>query len=213
MHLVTNTVEIADQGPVIPVIVIDDAASAVDLAHALIAGGIRVLEITLRTTVAFDAIGAVAQAVPRAIVGAGTVRTPDDAARARDVGASFAVSPGFSPTVADACDRYSLPLLPGVATAGEVMTASEAGFSFMKFFPAQAAGGVPLLSALASPFADVSFCPTGGIGPGNAASYLSLPNVRCIGGSWIVPADAIAANDWPRITQLASAASQLSGEA
>jgi len=210
--LVTNTVEIADQGPVIPVIVIDDAASAVDLAHALIAGGIRVLEITLRTAVAFDAISAVAQQVPRAIVGAGTVRTAEDAARAKDVGASFAVSPGFTPLVADACERHGLPLLPGVATAGEVMAASEAGFSFLKFFPAQAAGGVPLLSALASPFADISFCPTGGIGPGNAASYLSLPNVRCIGGSWIVPSDAIAANDWSRITSLASAASQLSGK-
>ncbi len=213
MHVVTNTVEIADQGPVIPVIVIEDAASAVDLAHALIAGGIRVLEITLRTAVAFDAIRAVAQEVPRAIVGAGTVRTPEDAARAKDVGAGFAVSPGFSPTVADACERHTLPLLPGVATAGEVMSASEAGFSFLKFFPAQAAGGVPLLSALASPFADVSFCPTGGIGPANAVSYLSLPNVRCIGGSWLVPADAIATGDWPRITQLASAASQLSGDA
>ena len=210
--MVTDTGEIADQGPVIPVIVIDDAASAVDLAHALIAGGIRVLEITLRTAVAFDAISAVAQQVPKAIVGAGTVRTPEDAERAKDVGASFAVSPGFSLSVADACEKHALPLLPGVATAGEVMVASEAGFNFLKFFPAQAAGGVPLLSALASPFADVSFCPTGGIGSHNAVSYLSLPNVRCIGGSWIVPSDAIAAGDWSRITKLASAASQLSGD-
>ena len=135
MHLVTNTVEIANQGPVIPVIVIDDAASAVDLAHALIAGGIRVLEITLRTTVAFDAIGAVAQAVPRAIVGAGTVRTPEDAARAKDVGAGFAVSPGFSLSVADACDRHSLPLLPGVATAGEVIDCERSRIQFSEVFP------------------------------------------------------------------------------
>lgn len=207
--MVTNTTELADQGPVIPVIVIDDAERAVDLAHALIAGGIRVLEITLRTTVALDAIKAVAQAVPRAIVGAGTVRTVDDAARARAAGASFAVSPGFTPLVAQACRNESLPLLPGAATAAEVMQATEEGYHFLKFFPAQAAGGIPLLSALASPFPDVTFCPTGGIGQANANDYLALANVRCVGGSWLVPADAIARGDWARITELARAASQL----
>lgn len=210
--MVNNTVELANQGPVIPVIVIDDAGRAVDLAHALIAGGIKVLEITLRTTVALDAIKAVAQQVPRAIVGAGTVRTADDAARAKQAGASFAVSPGFTPAVGRACRDQSLPLLPGAATAGEVMAATEAGYTFLKFFPAAAAGGIPLLSGLASPFPDVTFCPTGGIGPANASDYLALPNVRCVGGSWLVPAQAIADGDWDTITALARAASQLSGD-
>ncbi|MGH1360508.1 MAG: bifunctional 4-hydroxy-2-oxoglutarate aldolase/2-dehydro-3-deoxy-phosphogluconate aldolase [Burkholderiaceae bacterium] len=209
--MVNNTLELAEHGPVIPVIVIDDAARAVDLASALIAGGIRVLEITLRTPAALDAIKAVAQQVPRAIVGAGTVRTADDAARAKQAGASFAVSPGLTPAVAKGCASQSLPLLPGIATAGEVMAATEAGFTFLKFFPANAIGGIPLLSSLASPFPDVSFCPTGGIGPVNAADYLALPNVRCVGGSWLVPAKLIESADWNRITELASAASQLSG--
>lgn len=207
--IIADPAELADYGPVIPVIVIEDAGRAVDLAHALLAGGVRVLEITLRTPAALAAIEAVAAAVPQAIVGAGTIRLADDAARAAQAGAAFAVSPGLTPAVAAACRSHHLPLLPGAVTATEMMIAAEAGFRFLKFFPAATSGGASALAALASPFADLSFCPTGGISVDNARDYLRLPNVRCVGGSWLVPAKAIATGDWARVTELARESTML----
>lgn len=205
----SSTLELADFGPVIPVLVIHRVEDAVPMAEALLAGGVRVLEITLRTAAARPAMEAIARALPEAVVGAGTVRTALDAQAARDAGCRFAVSPGYSRSVDAACRHAALPLLPGVATPGEVMAAQEAGHSFLKFFPAAAAGGVPMLQALAGPFADVRFCPTGGIGADDAPRYLALPNVVVCGGSWLTPADAVEAGDWARITRLARQASQL----
>jgi 2-dehydro-3-deoxyphosphogluconate aldolase/(4S)-4-hydroxy-2-oxoglutarate aldolase len=204
-----NTLDLVSHGPVIPVIVIQRVADAVPLARALVAGGVRVLEITLRTPVALDCMRAIAQAVPEAIVGAGTIRSVDDARAARDAGCRFGVSPGYTPAIGQACRDIGLPLLPGVATASEVMAAQADGYGFLKFFPATAAGGIPMLKALAGPFADVVFCPTGGITPETAPQFLSLPNVRVCGGSWLTPQDAVDAQDWARITALAHAASAL----
>jgi 2-dehydro-3-deoxyphosphogluconate aldolase/(4S)-4-hydroxy-2-oxoglutarate aldolase len=204
-----NTLDLVSHGPVIPVIVIQRGADAVPLARALVAGGVRVLEITLRTPVALDCMRAIAQAVPEAIVGAGTIRSVDDARAARDAGCRFGVSPGYTPAIGQACRDIGLPLLPGVATASEVMAAQADGYGFLKFFPATAAGGIPMLKALAGPFADVVFCPTGGITPETAPQFLSLPNVRVCGGSWLTPQDAVDAQDWARITALAHAASAL----
>lgn len=195
--------------PVIPVIVLHRRDHAVPMARALIEGGVRVLEVTLRTAAALDAIADIARDVPEAIVGAGTLRTAADAARARDAGARFAVSPGYSAALAQACREHALPLLPGVATASEVMAAADDGLRFLKLFPAAAVGGVELLRALGSPFADIGFCPTGGVSPANAPDYLRLPNVRCVGGSWLVPPDALEAHDWARIRTLAAQAAQL----
>ncbi|HEX7436897.1 MAG TPA: bifunctional 4-hydroxy-2-oxoglutarate aldolase/2-dehydro-3-deoxy-phosphogluconate aldolase [Caldimonas sp.] len=206
-----DALALADHGPVIPVIVIDDFDAAVPLAQALVRGGVRVLEITLRMPVALRAIEAIARAVPEAIVGAGTVRSAADVRAAQDAGCRFAVSPGYLPGIGQACAEARLALLPGVATATEVMQASTDGFRFLKFFPAEAAGGVAMLKALAGPFADVAFCPTGGIGAESAARYLALANVKVVGGSWLTPADAVAAKDWARITRLARAASGLRG--
>ena len=200
---------LAEPGPVIPVIVIDDLEAAVPLARALTEGGVRVLEITLRTSVALRAIEAIARAVPEAIVGAGTVRSATDVQTALDAGCTFAVSPGYTSAIGLACAERGLALLPGVATASEVLQATGDGYRFLKFFPAAAAGGVPMLKALAGPFADVVFCPTGGIDAQSAPQYLALANVRVVGGSWLTPADAVAAKDWARITQLARAASAL----
>jgi 2-dehydro-3-deoxyphosphogluconate aldolase/(4S)-4-hydroxy-2-oxoglutarate aldolase len=204
-----NTLELASHGPVIPVIVLQTEADAVPLARALVEGGVRVLEVTLRTPVALRCIEAIARAVPQAIVGAGTVRSAADARAARDAGCRFAVSPGYTPQVGAACSDAGLPLLPGVATAGEVMAANADGLQFLKFFPATAAGGIPMLKALAGPFPDVVFCPTGGITPETAPQFLALPNVKVCGGSWLTPADALAAGDWARITALARAAQAL----
>jgi len=201
--------DLASHGPVIPVIVIDRAEHAVPMARALLEGGVRVLEITLRTAAALAAIEAIARALPEAIVGAGTVRTTADAEAAASAGARFAVSPGCTPGVVAACRAAGLPLLPGAATASEVMLAAEMGFSFLKFFPASAAGGTAMLKAWASPFADMAFCPTGGITAGTAADYLALPNVKVVGGSWLTPADALGSGDWARITRLAREASAL----
>ena len=200
---------LADQGPVIPVIVIADLEAAVPLARALVEGGVRVLEVTLRTPVALQAIAAIARAVPDAIVGAGTVRSAVDVQAALDAGSRFAVSPGYTEAIGAACAQGGLALLPGVATASEVLRATAGGYRFLKFFPAGAAGGVPMLKALAGPFGDVVFCPTGGIDATTAREYLALPNVRVVGGSWLTPPDAVAARDWGRITQLAKAASAL----
>ena len=198
-----NTLDLVPHGPVIPVIVLQRVADAVPLARALVAGGVRVLEITLRTPVALDCMRAIADQVPEAIVGAGTIRSVDDAKAALEAGCRFGVSPGYSSDIGLDCRDIGLPLLPGVATASEVMAANADGYSFLKFFPATAAGGIPMLKALHGPFGDVVFCPTGGIGPGNAADFLALPNVACVGGSWLVPGDALAQGDWARITQLA----------
>jgi len=205
-----NTLELVPHGPVIPVIVIDRIEDAVPLAQALVAGGVRVLEVTLRTPVALQAITAMAQ-VPGAIVGAGTIRSAADARAAKAAGAVFGVSPGYTPEVGAACREIGLPLLPGVATASEVMAAQADGLSFLKFFPATAAGGIPMLKALAGPFPDVVFCPTGGISLATAPDFLVLPNVKVCGGSWLTPADAVKAGDWARITQLAREASALRG--
>lgn len=196
-------------GPVIPVIVINRVEDAVPLARALVDGGVRVLEVTLRTPVALACMEAIARAVPEAIVGAGTVRNAADAQAALDAGCRFAVSPGYLASVGRSCRAIGLPLLPGVATGGEVMQANADGYDFLKFFPAQQAGGIPMLKALGGPFADVAFCPTGGITLETAPGFLALPNVKVCGGSWLTPADAVAAGDWARIVRLAREASAL----
>jgi 2-dehydro-3-deoxyphosphogluconate aldolase/(4S)-4-hydroxy-2-oxoglutarate aldolase len=204
-----DTLELAGHGPVIPVIVLQRLEDAVPLARALVEGGVRVLEVTLRTPVALPAMEAIARQVPQAIVGAGTLRSAADAQRARDAGCVFGVSPGYHFELGHVCRNIGLPLLPGVASASEVMAANADGYGFLKFFPAAAAGGMPMLQALAGPFPDVAFCPTGGITPQTAPHYLALPNVRVCGGSWLTPADAVAAGDWARITRLAREAQAL----
>lgn len=204
-----NTLELADHGPVIPVIVIKRLEDAVPLARALVEGGVRVLEITLRTPVALQCMQAIAREVPQAIVGAGTVRTVADAQSAKSAGCRFAVSPGYTSAIGEACKKIELPLLPGVSTAGEVMAANAGGYRFLKLFPATAVGGIALLKALAGPFADVVFCPTGGITVQSAPDFLALPNVKVCGGSWLTPDDAVASGDWARITELAREAGAL----
>lgn len=204
-----ETLSLASHGPVIPVIVIQRLQDAVPLAQALVAGGVRVLEVTLRTPVALPAIEAIARAVPEAIVGAGTLRSAADVRAARDAGCRFGVSPGFTEAIGAACREQGLPLLPGVSTASEVMQANAAGYSFLKLFPAVAVGGLNLLKALAGPFPDVAFCPTGGISLESAPQFLALPNVRVCGGSWLTPQDALEQGDWARITRLAAEAQAL----
>jgi 2-dehydro-3-deoxyphosphogluconate aldolase/(4S)-4-hydroxy-2-oxoglutarate aldolase len=194
---------------VIPVIVIQRLADAVPLARALVEGGVKVLEVTLRTPVGLAAIEAIARQVPGAVVGAGTIRSAADARAAKAAGSLFGVSPGYTAEVGAACREVGLPLLPGVATASEVMAAQADGLSFLKFFPATAAGGIPMLKALAGPFPDVVFCPTGGISLKTAPEFLGLPNVKVCGGSWLTPQDAVDAQDWTRITQLAREAAAL----
>ena len=204
-----TSLQVMQDAPVIPVIVLNDVAHAVPMARALLAGGIRMLEITLRTPQALACMEAIANEVEGAVVGAGTVRSPHDAAAAVKAGARFAVSPGYTPAVGQACKDLGLPLLPGVATGSEIMMAQEGGYTELKFFPAMQAGGPAMLKAWSGPFFDVKFCPTGGVTPGNALDFLSLPNVACVGGSWLVPADALAQGDWARIEKLAREASQL----
>ena len=205
-----NTLELVDHGPVIPVIVINRLDDAVPLAQALVDGGVRVLEVTLRTPIALQCMEAIARAVPDAILGAGTVRSAADAQAAKDAGCTFAVSPGYTSTIGNACREIGLPLLPGTATGSEVMQANADGYFFLKFFPAMQAGGINMLKALAGPFTDVVFCPTGGITLASAPEFLALPNVKVCGGSWLTPVDAVAAKDWARITTLAREASALS---
>lgn len=204
-----DTLELAAYGPVIPVIVLQRLQDAVPMARALVAGGVRVLEVTLRTPVGLACIEAIAREVPEAVVGAGTLRSAADARAAQAAGSRFGVSPGYTAAVGAACREIGLPLLPGVATAGEVMAATADGLRFLKFFPATAAGGIPMLKALAGPFPDVAFCPTGGITPDTAPAFLALPNVKVCGGSWLTPQDALDRGDWARITALARAASAL----
>ncbi len=195
--------------PVIPVLEYHSVDEALHISEALVAGGLPMLEITLRTPVALQAMEAVARALPQAVVGAGTVLSVEQLRAVRDVGAQFAVSPGLTPKLAEGAQDADIALLPGVATASEAMFALESGFSFLKFFPAEAAGGVPLLKSLYGPLSQIKFCPTGGIDLAKAATYLALPNVVCVGGSWVVPKDAVAAKDWGRIRKLAQEAAQL----
>jgi 2-dehydro-3-deoxyphosphogluconate aldolase/(4S)-4-hydroxy-2-oxoglutarate aldolase len=204
-----NIDEILSTSPVLPVVVIDDASHAVPLARALVAGGVKAIEITLRTPAALDAVRAIVWEVPDAIPGVGTVLTEADFDAAAAAGARFAVSPGATPSLMDAAWRSTLPFLPGVATASELMGAMEAGFSTCKLFPAAQLGGVEALKALAGPFPNARFCPTGGIDAASAGAYLGLANVLCVGGSWVAPRAAIEAGDYARIEQLARAASGL----
>ena len=198
-----TALQVMQDAPVIPVIVLNDVAHAVPMARALVAGGVRMLEVTLRTPQALACMEAIAREVPDAVVGAGTVRTPADALSAARAGARFAVSPGYTHAVGQACRDAGLALLPGVATGSEIMMAQEDGLSELKFFPAMQAGGASMLKAWSGPFFDVRFCPTGGVTLANAPDFLALPNVVCVGGSWLVPTDALAQGDWARITQLA----------
>jgi 2-dehydro-3-deoxyphosphogluconate aldolase / (4S)-4-hydroxy-2-oxoglutarate aldolase len=197
---------VMQDAPVIPVIVLNDVNHAVPMARALVAGGIRMLEVTLRTPVALQCIERIAKEVPEAVVGAGTVRTPVEARAAAKAGAKFAVSPGFTLAVGQACRDNGLPLLPGVATGSEIMMAAEAGYTELKFFPAMQAGGPAMLKAWSGPFFDVKFCPTGGVTPENAKDFLSLPNVVCVGGSWLTPSKLLLDANWMAITALASTA-------
>lgn len=197
--------------PVLPAAVIEDPATAVPLARALAAGGLPAVEVTLRTPGALQAIERIAAEVPEAVVGAGTVRTPADVAAAVKAGARFLVSPGSTPSLVDAMLDSGVPCLPGVATASEALALVERGLMELKFFPAEPAGGVPYLRSLAGPLPDVRFCPTGGIKPDTAPAYLALPNVGCVGGTWPVPPDALAAGDYDRIRTLARAAAALRG--
>ena len=200
-----TALSIMRDAPVIPVIVLNKVEHAVPMAEALVAGGIRVLEVTLRTPQGLTCIEAIAKAVPQAIVGAGTVRSAADAAAAAQAGARFAVSPGYTSKLGQACRDLGLPLLPGVATSSEIMAAMEDGLSELKFFPAVQSGGIQMLKAWQGPFGDVRFCPTGGISPANAAEFLALSNVVCVGGSWLVPSSAVEAGNWSQITDLAKA--------
>ena len=204
-----SALQVMQDAPVIPVIVLHERAHAVPMARALVAGGIRMLEVTLRTPQALEALRAIAAEVPEAVVGAGTVRSAQDARAAAQAGARFAVSPGYTRNLSHACAGEGLCLLPGVATGSEILQAQEDGHSELKFFPAVQAGGAAMLKAWAGPFFDVRFCPTGGITPANAGEFLSLPNVACVGGSWLVPADALARGDWARIEALAREAAAL----
>ena len=200
---------ILDPSPVVPVVVLDDVETAVPVARALVQGGIRVIELTLRTPVALAAIERIASEVPEIVVGAGTVIDADQAKAAAVAGAQFLVSPGSTPALLDAITDTGLPLLPGCATISEVMALRERGITEVKFFPAQASGGPAFLTSVHGPLPDVRFCPTGGITAANARDYLALPNVGCVGGSWLTPADAVREGDWERITALASAAHEL----
>ena len=204
-----SALQVMQDAPVIPVIVLTDVAHAVPMARALLAGGIRMLEVTLRTPQALACIEAIAREVPQAVVGAGTVRSRADAQAAARAGARFAVSPGYTKAVGQACRDAGLALLPGVASASEIMQAQEDGFTELKFFPAMQAGGPAMLKAWSGPFFDVKFCPTGGVTPQNAAEFLALSNVVCVGSTWLVPADALASGDWARITRLAGEARAL----
>ena len=204
-----TAIDVMRDAPVMPVIVLNDVAHAVPLARALVAGGIRMLEVTLRTPQALACIEAIAREVPEAVAGAGTLRSAADARAAANAGARFGVSPGYTTALGQACRDLGLPLLPGVATGSEIMAAMEDGLTELKFFPALQAGGPAMLKAWYGPFGDIRFCPTGGVSPGNAAEFLALPNVACVGGSWLTPSDAVAQGDWGRIEALAREASQL----
>ncbi|MFD9611948.1 bifunctional 4-hydroxy-2-oxoglutarate aldolase/2-dehydro-3-deoxy-phosphogluconate aldolase [Streptomyces sp. NPDC059083] len=205
----TSVFDLAPDGPVVPVLVIEDAADAVPLARALVAGGLPLIEVTLRTPAALDAVRAIAAEVPEAVVGAGTVVSAAGVADAVAAGARFLVSPGWTGRLIGAMRDSGVPFLPGVSTASEVVALLEEDVTDMKFFPAEAAGGVPYLRSLAGPLPRARFCPTGGIAPASAPAYLALPNVGCVGGSWMLPQEALAARDWARVEALAREASAL----
>ncbi|UWR91643.1 bifunctional 4-hydroxy-2-oxoglutarate aldolase/2-dehydro-3-deoxy-phosphogluconate aldolase [Phaeobacter inhibens] len=204
----TRAREICQLAPIVPVLVVHDVAHARPLAEALIAGGLPALEVTLRTPAALDVIAEMAK-VKGGVVGAGTLITPEDVTRAVAAGAQFGVSPGATDTLLDAAEAAGLPMLPGAATASEAMRLLDRGYDMLKFFPAEASGGAPALKAIGAPLPQISFCPTGGVSPDNADSYLSLSNVVCAGGSWVAPAKLVEAGDWDGIRDLARAASQL----
>ena len=207
-----TALQVMQDTPVIPVIVLTDIAQAVLMARALVAGGIRMLEVTLRTPQALSCIEAIARDVPEAVVGAGTVRSATDAQACASAGARFIVSPGYTSALGQACRDVGLPLLPGVATGSEIMMAQADGLTELKFFPAMQAGGTAMLKAWGGPFGDVRFCPTGGVTAANATDFLALPNVVCVGGSWLTPPDALERGNWAQVTALAFQASRLAGK-
>jgi 2-dehydro-3-deoxyphosphogluconate aldolase/(4S)-4-hydroxy-2-oxoglutarate aldolase len=196
--------EIISAAPVMPVLVIHEMETAVPLARALFAGGLKVIEVTLRTPIAMEAVARIAEALPEAIVGVGTLTRPEQFTLAAEAGAQFAVSPGLTRVLLNASVESEMPYLPGVFSPSEVMTAHDIGLDYLKLFPAQQAGGIEMLEALAGPFPDLKFCPTGGIDKTNFRKYLALPNVASVGGNWMAPADAIAAGDWDTITRLSA---------
>jgi 2-dehydro-3-deoxyphosphogluconate aldolase/(4S)-4-hydroxy-2-oxoglutarate aldolase len=198
--------EIFSQGPIVPVLVVKDVAHAVPLAKALIAGGIRVLEVTLRTPAALEVIAKIAKEVPEALIGAGTVTNRAQLKQVADAGAMFAISPGMTSDLLEAGNEGSIALIPGISSISELMKGLDYGYTHFKFFPAEASGGVKALKAIGGPFPDVAFCPTGGISPSNYLEYLALPNVRCAGGSWLVPEGALENGEWDKITELAKQA-------
>ena len=204
-----SALQIMQDSPVIPVIVLTDVGQAVQMARALIAGGIRMLEVTLRTPQALACIEAIARDVPEAVVGAGTVRNAADPQASARAGARFMVSPGYTIALGQACRNLGLPLLPGVATGSEIMMAQDDGLTELKFFPAMQTGGPAMLKAWGGPFGDVRFCPTGGVTAANALDFLALPNVVCVGGSWLTPPDVLARGNWAQVTALAFQASRM----
>lgn len=195
--------DVLTAGPVMPVMVIKDLDDAVPLAKALVKGGIKVLEITLRTPIALDAIKLISQQVEGAIVGAGTIANAAQLQAAQDAGAVFAISPGLTPSLLDAANNSQIALIPGIATLSELMLGMEYGLDHFKFFPAEAAGGIPMLQAISGPFPNITFCPTGGISPGNYKDYLQLPNVACVGGSWLAPQSVVMEKNWSKVSELA----------
>ncbi|EWM16959.1 kdgA protein [Kutzneria sp. 744] len=209
MRTMITPADLLDLSPVMPVVVLDDVEHAVPVAEALLRGGIKVIEVTLRTPAALASIERIAAAVPDLVVGAGTVTAPEHAKQALDAGSRFIVTPGSTEALLDAVAATGLPFLPGVSTVGEAMRAAERGCSVLKFFPAEAAGGAPYLKSIYGPLPGLRFCPTGGITVESAPKYLALPNVGCVGGSWLTPADALAANDWQHVEALAAAAANL----
>ncbi len=204
-----STLDLANHGPVIPVIVINKVEDAVPMAEALLEGGIKVLEVTLRSSCALQAMEQIAKNVPDAIMGSGTVRNLKDAQASKDVGCKFAVSPGYTSELGQFARKIGLPLLPGVSTGSEIMMANADDYYFLKLFPAVAVGGINLLKGFAGPFGDVKFCPTGGVTVESAPQFLALPNVVVCGGTWLTPGDAVARKDWAHITKLAKEASSI----
>jgi 2-dehydro-3-deoxyphosphogluconate aldolase/(4S)-4-hydroxy-2-oxoglutarate aldolase len=198
--------EVLNACRVMPVMVIQNLDDAVPLARALVAGGIKVLEITLRTPIAMEAIRLISQEVKEAIVGVGTIANPAQLQAAEEAGAVFAISPGITPTLLNAAKAGNIALIPGIATLSELMLGMEYGLDHFKFFPAEAAGGIPMLKAIAGPFPQATFCPTGGISPGNYNEYLQLPNVACVGGSWLAPQAVVNEKNWEKVTELAQKA-------
>jgi 2-dehydro-3-deoxyphosphogluconate aldolase/(4S)-4-hydroxy-2-oxoglutarate aldolase len=201
-----TSADVFSQGPVVPVLVIEKVEDALPIAKALIAGGINVLEVTLRTSAALEVIETIARELPEAYIGAGTVTNREQLQAVTDAGAKFAISPGLTADLLKAGQEGSIALIPGISNISDLMKAKDAGYDHLKFFPAEAAGGVKALKSIGGPFPDIVFCPTGGISPGNYQEYLALPNVKCVGGSWVAPGDAIENKEWQVLTDLAKKA-------